>query len=90
MDEIYFAVGPETWGRGTTEEEAVKNCKVNWPHWAGRFNKRKLAIFCTTDKDAYIDGMDGTLEPGVVDLEKVRLRARGKRFAKRKKKEDMV
>ncbi len=61
MDEIYFAVGPETWGRGTTEEEAVKNCKVNWPHWAGRFNKRKLAIFCTTDKDAYIDGMDGTL-----------------------------
>ena len=61
MDEIYFAVGPETWGRGTTEEEAVKNCKVNWPRWAGRFNKRKLAIFCTTDKDAYIDGMDGTL-----------------------------
>jgi hypothetical protein len=33
------------------EEEAVKNCKVNWPRWAGRFNKRKLAIFCTTDKD---------------------------------------
>ena len=55
LSDRYFAVGPFCWGKGKTEEEAVKNMRK---HWVGKFSKKNYSVLLVEgDPDAFIDGM---------------------------------
>jgi len=42
----YLAIGPFTWGKGTTVDEAFKNVKRNWiQQYAGNFSKEKCVVY---------------------------------------------
>lgn len=54
----WLAVGPLCWGRGACLDEAVKNCKKNWPSTrfgSGKFHRDKLSVFTTDDPKVWVD-----------------------------------
>ncbi len=57
----FFAIGPTCWGRGMTEEQAVKNCWREWPSNSrpNKPDRSRCVIFKTADPDAYVNEMGG-------------------------------
>src|SRR5437899_100313 len=51
---LYLCIGPNTWGRGTTVAEAVKNAKSNF---SGSLSGPWKWIMYDVQHDATIDGM---------------------------------
>jgi len=57
----FIAIGPYCWGRGKTRDEAVANCKKEWPkHYEGKFDPKRVGVRCFPD-DATVGGLGDVL-----------------------------
>jgi hypothetical protein len=43
--ELYYAVGPNCWGKGFTMAEAIKGARANWPHHYAGIKKPTDKLF---------------------------------------------
>lgn len=52
MKECYIAIGPLVWGRGKTQDDAVKNCRKEYPC---REPFQCIVMYVMGDDEAYVD-----------------------------------
>ena len=86
----FVCISNYSWGRGKTAEEALKNCKVNLPHYAKHGLLQLLEG--SHDYDAvYVNGLGGLVHPKgltIVDIGFVTLSVSGRIHIKDKLKEE--
>ena len=54
-----IAIGPSSWGRAETLEQAITNMKVNWSQSDGRMTWNNVMFVLTDDPKAEISELDG-------------------------------
>ena len=72
----YFAVGPFCWGKGESIDEALKNCKKQWPgppYTGKKFDKNKVQMFKSEEKELKMNVDDMGRITGPSDMVEIKL-----------------
>jgi hypothetical protein len=60
---LYYAIGPNCWGIGKTQEEAIKNAKANWPAFIKprRPRPEHFSVYATDAPEITVSDFDGSM-----------------------------
>lgn len=59
-EKVYVAIGPRCWGKGNTQDAAMKNCRKNWS-WLEPVGAGMQVYECDADSDPGVNEVTGGL-----------------------------